>query len=238
MTEPIRYELSDGVSTITLDDGKANALSPAMLMALGDALDRAEADKSVVLIAGRQGFLSAGFDLNVLKSGTSSQATDMLVAGARLTERLLSFPAPVMIACTGHAIAMGAFLLLSADVRIGIASGPFRICVNEVQIGMTLPRFAIEVCRQRLAPAHFNRALLTAEPYDPQQAVAAGFLDDVVAESQLLASARSRALGLSKLVREAHVATKRRVRQATLSALRQAIEMDCEDWAARSRSGA
>src|SRR4029453_14051860 len=99
-----------------------------------------------------------------------------------------------------------------------------------VQIGMTLPRFGIEVCRQRLTPAHFNRALLTAEPYDPKQAVEAGFLDYVVASTQLLDTARAKTIALSKLDRGAHVASKLRARELALGALREAIAMDRADW--------
>jgi enoyl-CoA hydratase len=232
MSELTRYEVSDGVSIITLDDGKANVMSPAMLRSLNADLDRAKADNTAVLIAGRTGMFSGGFDLAVFKQG-HAHAIGMLSAGAQLTERLLSFPAPVVVACTGHAIAMGVFLMLSCDVRIGIAEGAFKICLNEVQIGMTLPRFGIEVCRQRLAPAHFNRALLTAEPYDPKQAVEAGFLDYVVAGTQLLDTARAKAIALSKLDRVAHVASKLRARELALGTLREAIAMDRADWAAR-----
>jgi enoyl-CoA hydratase len=229
MEKLVRYECNDAVSTITLDDGKANALSVQMLEELNSALDRAQADETVVLLTGRPGIFSAGFDLGVFKQGQAAQSS-MLTAGAQTAERLLSFPAPIVVACGGHAIAMGVFLLLSADVRIGIAGGQSKICVNEVQIGMTVPRFAIEVCRQRLAPAHFNRAVLTAEPYNPQQSVEAGFLDYLVPAAELLSAAQEKAVAMSKLDRKAHVATKRRLRENTLTALRRAIEADIQEW--------
>lgn len=232
MSSLIHYEAHDAVSTITFDDGKANAMSPAMLQALNAALDRAQADGNVVLLAGRPGMFSGGFDLAVFKQDPAL-LLNMLKGGAETAQRLLSFPAPVVVACTGHAIAMGAFLLLSCDVRIGVLDGPFKICVNEVQIGMTVPRFAIEVCRQRLTPAHFNRAVNTAEPYTPQQAVDAGFLDSLVPAAELLPAARAKAVAMSKLVRDAHVATKKRVRESTLNALRVAIDLDVEDWKTR-----
>ena len=75
----------------------------------------------------------------------------MLKLGATLYERMLSFPTPVVVACTGHAVAAGAFLVLSADARVGV-DGPFQVCMNEVRIGLTMPWFAIEVARQRLTP--------------------------------------------------------------------------------------
>ena len=232
MTTRVRYESDGQVSTLTLDDGKANALSPAMLGDLNAALDRAEADRTVVLITGRAGMLSAGFDLGVFKQGGEAPL-EMLKAGARLSERLLSFPAPTMIACSGHAIAMGAFMLLCADVRIGIAGGPFKIAVNEVAIGMTLPRFAVEVCRQRLSPVAFNFAPLTAEAHSPEQAREAGFLDYLVHASDLMTAARERATALAKLVRESHTASKRRLREQTLAVLRRAIELDIQEWEQR-----
>ena len=233
MTSLLRYDSDGVISTITLDDGKANALSVEMLAQINTALDHAQRDKCAVLITGREGMFSGGFDLGVFRT-EREQVFAMLKAGAELTERLLSFPAPVIGACSGHAIAMGVFLLLSTDVRIGIKNGPFKIAVNEVQIGMTLPRFAIEVCRQRLTPAAFNRALITAEAHDHDRAVEAGFLDYVVPASEFHDAVRTRAVALAKLGRDAYIATKHRVRAQTLSALRRAIEIDIEDWRDRA----
>jgi enoyl-CoA hydratase len=230
MTSLVQYESDGTVSKLTMDDGKANVLSVRMLDELNAALDRAENEKTIVLLTGRENMFSGGFDLNVFKQGGKSGQLAMLKAGAETAERLLSFPVPVVIACGGHAIAMGAFLLLSSDVRIGIADISSKICVNEVQIGMTLPHFAIEICRQRLAPAHFNRATVTADPYNPQQAVDAGFLDYLVPAAELQKVAREKAIALSKLVRSAHTATKLRVRASALQALRGAIETDIDDW--------
>ena len=233
MTSLLHYASDGHISTITLDDGKANALSVEMLTQLNTALDRAESDRCAVLITGREGMFSGGFDLAVFRS-ERDQVFRMLKAGAEITERLLSFPAPVVGACSGHAIAMGAFLLLSTDVRIGIKSGAFKIAVNEVQIGMTLPRFAIEVCRQRLTPAAFSRALITAEPHDHDRAFDAGFLDYLLPAPEFHEGARARTLALTKLVRDAYIATKRRVREQTLTALRRAIDLDIADWNARA----
>ena len=159
MSDLVAYKLEQPICTITLDDGKVNCLSPQMLSEINAALDQAEEDGAVVVIAGRKGKFSAGFDLAVVGKG-GDEAVNMLIDGFRLAERLLSFPRPVVIACTGHALAMGSFLLLSVDYRIG-ADGAHKIGPNEVAIGMTMPRFGVEICRQRLAPAHFHRAVLT-----------------------------------------------------------------------------
>jgi enoyl-CoA hydratase len=221
MGKRVSYEHSDGVSTITMDDGKVNAMSVAMMEEVNAALDQAEEHRSVVILTGREGVLSAGFDLAVFKQGMEP-LMEMLRVGARLTERLLSFPFPVVAACSGHAIAMGSFLLMSSDVRIG-TDGPFKIGMNEVAIGMTLPHFAVEIARHRLTPAYFDRSAILAEMYAPQEAVAPGFLDRVVSSDQLLGTARETATALSKLDMAAHAATKLRVRGPMLEALKQAI---------------
>jgi len=232
MIELVSYERHDTVTALIMDDGSMNLLSVTMLESLNAALDRAEADGTVVLLAGRKGVFSAGFDLAVFKRAKDEQFR-MMRAGARITERLLAFPAPVVIACTGHAIAMGAFLLLSADIRLGVLEGPLKISVNEVAIGLTVPRFATEVCRQRLTPAHFNRAVITAASYDPQTAQEAGFLDVLVPQMDLMSTARSTAAELAKLDRKSHIATKMRAREGALGALRSAIEIDVQDWQSR-----
>ncbi len=161
-------EAGDPVATVTMDDGKVNALSPALQAELHAALDQAQADGAVVVVAGRDGVFSAGFDLDTLNAG-GPEAIAMVEGGFELAARVLAFPAPVVMACTGHAVAMGVFLLLSGDYRVG-ASGPYRLQANEVAIGLTLPHAAVEVLRQRLTPAAFDRAAILAEAFGPTRA--------------------------------------------------------------------
>jgi enoyl-CoA hydratase len=224
MGELVGYREAAGVAAITMDDGKVNALSMAMFDEVESALDRAEAAGVPVLLTGREGVFSAGFDLRVLRAGGPG-APALVRRGFELSARLLAFPAPVVVACTGHAVAMGVFLLLSGDFRLG-AAGPYRITANEVAIGLTMPRSAIEICRQRLAPAHFSRAVILADVYGPDEAVAAGFLDRVVPPAELGPAAQAAAGQFGQLDMAAHAATKRRARQQTLDALRAAIEED------------
>lgn len=231
MSEPVTYLLEGPIATITLDDGKVNALSLQMLAALSAALDRAQRDRAIVVLGGRPGVFSAGFELPVLAAG-GADARKMLRSGFELAHRLLSFPTPIVAACSGHALAMGAFLLLSSDYRIG-AEGAFKIGANEVAIGLTMPRAAIQICRQRLATTHFDRAVINAEICAPGAAVAAGFLDEVVAPERLASVSRGMAAHLAKLSLAAHAATKSRARDATLAALSRAIEADDEEFAAR-----
>lgn len=229
---PVTYQAKDSIGTITMDDGKVNALSIQMLSDLNGALDQALADRAVVVLTGREGVFSAGFDLGVLRAAGSEAAT-MLRAGFELAERILSFPTPVVIACSGHAIAMGLFLLLSGDYRVG-AAGPHKITANEVAIGLTMPRAAVEICRQRLTPAHFNRIVTIAEPCSADDVVAAGILDRVVPASELQVVARDIAAQLVNLDMAAHAASKLRARDQTLKAIRAAIEADEADRQAMS----
>lgn len=222
----VDYMLDGGIATITMDDGKVNALSPAMFAELSAALDRAESDQAVVVLTGRPGMFSAGFDLGVMRGG-GRPAADMLLTGFRMAERMLGFPLPIVVACSGHAIAMGVFLVLAADQRIGV-TGDFKIGANEVAIGLTLPWSATEICRQRLSPAYLTRAAITAEMLAPDEAVTAGFLDRVVEPEALAATARAEAQRLAALNLGAYAATKLRVREPSLAAVREGVRKDEE----------
>ena len=224
MSTLVTYRNEESIATVTMDDGKRNVLSPQMFAELNEAFDRALADDVPVVLTGRPETFSAGFDLKILTAG-GPEATAMLIAGFKLSERLLGFPTPVVVACNGNAIAMGAFLVLSADYRIGTA-GPYRLVANEVAIGLTMPAFGIEICRQRLAPAHFNRAVINSESYSPDEAVVAGWLDRVVPAPELADAAHAKVVELAKLNPAAHAATKLRARAATLEAIHRAIESD------------
>lgn len=225
MESPIvSYDLQGKIATITMNDGANNLMAPKMLDALNKALDQAEKDSAVVILTGRENVFSAGFDLKVLKSG-AMKAFSMLNHGFALTTRMLSFPTPIVIACNGHAIAMGSFLLLSGDYRIGV-EGPFKIVVNEVAIGLTMPATAIAVCKQRLTPAHFVRAVMQSEEYTPTTAVEAGFLDRTVSQAELQQEALDTANRLAKLDLTAHYKTKLRTRRHVIRALKRANRFD------------
>ena len=224
MAELASYELEGRIATIAMDDGKVNALSIEMLKAVMGALDRAEEDGAVVVLTGREKFFSAGFDLKVFQE-RPHEIVEMLTLGARLSERILSFPTPVVVACPGHAIAAGTFPALAADLRIGV-EGPYKLGLNEVKIGLTVPLYVVELARQRLTPRDYNRSLTTAHMYSPEEAVAAGLLDRVVPVERLREESMEAAEELAGLNMEAHAATKERVRGASLATLREAIDTE------------
>ena len=224
MSELVSYSFSDGVARIGLDNGKVNALSPAVFEALNAALDRAEQDRAVVVIAGKPGIFSGGYDLKVMTSSADA-AKELVSIGSTLSRRLLSHPFPVVTVCTGHAIAKGAFVLLSADYRIGV-EGPFKIGLNEVAIGMTMHHAGIELARARLSNSAFNRSVINAEMFSPEQAVEAGFLDRVVPAEELEAEAMAMAAQLTTLNMTAHRNTKLKTRRALLELLDWAVQED------------
>jgi len=215
-----RCEIDDHVAWITLDDGKVNALSAEMIGEIEEALDAAEAAGAVVVLRGREGMFSAGFDLKTFERGPR-EGIEMVRAGAELVLRLLAHPQPVLTVCNGHAYPAGAFLMLAADVRLG-ARGPWRIGLNEVAIGMTVPRFALELAAHRLTPP--GRALVaTACMWSPDEALQLGYLDRVVEAEQLAMAAEKEASRLRALDAPSFTATKARLNARSIEAIRSAV---------------
>jgi len=214
MSDNISYKFEDGVALITLDDAKANAISPKFITDLNKALDQAETDQAIVVLAGREGKFSAGFDLKIMQQGGDT-AEKLLQDGARLAFRMLGFPRPVVIACTGHAIAMGGFFLLSADYRVG-ADGNFKIGLNEVAIKMTMPYFGVELAKARLAKNYQNASVCCGVLYSPSQAVEAGFLDEITNLENVVSKALDIAKQLTQIDAKAHYETKLRMREGIL----------------------
>ncbi len=218
----LSYTLDDKIAVLQIDDGKANAVGHSFINDLLQALDRAEEEASAVLIAGRPGLFSAGFDLKELQKGPSeSQA--LVGRGGQLLLRVFEHPQPVIVACTGHAMAAGALLLLAADTRIG-AAGDFKIGLNETAIGMALPGFGLELPRHRLDRRHQVAAVTQAQLYGPEQAQEVGFLDSVVSADEVLDRAREVAARLADLPGEAYVANKLGLRRETAERIRQSLD--------------
>ncbi|MEM9691849.1 MAG: crotonase/enoyl-CoA hydratase family protein [Myxococcota bacterium] len=231
MSSAVSYEKAGDVALVTMDDGKANALSHALLDALTEALDRAETEAKALVLAGRRGRFCAGFDLKTMMAGPDS-LTGLMTQGGEFFLRLYTFPVPVVAASTGHALAGGALLLLSCDLRIG-ADGPFKVGLNETQIGLPLPLLGRELARDRLSPRHLQAATTLAQIYDPQAAVDVGYLDRIVTADALLDTARDEAARLAgSLSQKAFAATKLRLREATVKTIRDGFQPDLAALAA------
>ena len=211
-------------AVIQMDDGKANALSDAMITEVGEALARAEKEANAIVLAGRPERFCAGFDLKVMMSSPEA-ARAMVRRGADLLMRLYGSPLPVVAACTGHALAAGALVLLTADVRIG-AAGEFRIGLNEVSIGLSVPVLAMELARDRIATTELGRATLRAQIYGPDEAARVGFLDEVVPATEVVARAMQEAARLGALSRPAFHGTKKRLRDRTIAHILSTLDED------------
>ncbi|MDJ0812748.1 MAG: crotonase/enoyl-CoA hydratase family protein [Woeseiaceae bacterium] len=225
--ETVTYSLRDGVATIAIDDGKRNALAPQVLRQIYGALDQAEADDAVVILTGREDVFSAGFDLNVMKRGGTA-ALGMLRSGYALTARVLAHPRPVIAACNGHVMAMGVFLMLSADHIIG-SRGDFKVAANEVALGLTMPRVAAAMLRHRLTPGAYQRAVTLSEFFDVDSALEAGFFDELVEADALMERAAALADHYRQLPARAHKDSKRRIRSRLIRRIRYSIPLDLID---------
>lgn len=222
----IERETRGDVTILRMDDGKANAVSPELLRELNAALDAVESDvdAAVLVLTGRPGRFSAGFDLSVMRGGVEA-ARSLVVDGGRLALRLYGFPKPLVAACTGHALALGAIFLLASDFRVG-ADGDFKIGLNEVAIGLTLPDFGVQLALERLSKRHVSRAAIEAEIYAPSGARDAGFLDEVASAESLLERALSEAKRLAALDGRAFAATKARFRGSLIERTGAGLEAD------------
>ena len=220
----VSYRRDESVAVITMDDGKVNALGPAMLSEINKALDSAEADDAgAVVIAGNDRVFSGGFDLKVFRSGDVAASIEMLAAGFTLSHRLLSFPKPVVAACTGHAIAMGSFLACSADHRI--AAPGYNFQANEVAIGMVLPYPALEIMKLRLTRSAYQQAVGLARTFFGDTALAGGWVDEIAMPDMVLARGVEAGKDFATTLHaKAHHACKMRARQETLDAIRAGID--------------
>ena len=221
-------ERLDQVLVVHLDDGKANALSTGVIAALHAALDEAEGDDSIraVVLHGRPGRFSGGFDLAVMRGADFAAIVGLVSDGGELVSRFYSCSVPVIAACTGHAVAAGALMLLGCDLRIG-ADIECKIGLNEVAIGMVLPSWALTLADVRLSRRHLQLAVVNAQLSNGREAVDAGFLDRVVPEKDVLSAAVTAAGVLaSTLQPTAYLATIKAFRTATIDRIAQQIKAD------------
>jgi enoyl-CoA hydratase len=212
MSDHAICKTEDGIATITMDDGKANAFSFNMMTALNAAMDDAEANADVIVLTGRAGVMCAGFDLKVMQTAPDKVA-DMVRQGGELLVRIFSSDKPIIIASPGHGIAAGGLLMLAADYRIGV-EGDSRYGLNESAIGMVLPPFGYDLSVYKLNNKYLDACFVGAELIDPQTAIKAGFLDEAVAADGLMARAMEKAQEMQKLHPKAYAGNKKLVRGA------------------------
>ncbi len=218
----MKYENEANIVTLTFDDGKANVVGPSFLDDINAGLDRAQEEgATAVILRGREGMFSGGFDLKEFEKG-AEQGLDMVRRGFALLVRLYSFPLPLVAACTGHGIAMGAFIIMACDWRIG-SRGDFKMTLPETRIGMDLPPILIALTSSRIAPRHMDRVTLLSEVYNPDQALDAGFIDEVVEAGDLESRSREVAEKLATLPARQFAGNKLTIRANTLEVMKNSL---------------
>ena len=197
----------DDISIITLDDGKANVFSPKMIQDVNECLDKVPTESGALIITGRDGMFSAGFDLKIISSGNIQATMDMSLSGFKLLSRIFSFPRPILAACSGHGIALGTFLLCCCDYRIGV-KGDYMIGANEMRTNMVIPIPILELISHRVTASHKYRAILGAEMYSIQDGVEAGLIDEIVDSKDLMEAAMLKAKDLASMGHPSYTLTK------------------------------
>ena len=224
---PVSLRKEGNISIITIDDGKANVFGLPMTQALSAALDEIDIKEGAVVVEGRAGLYSGGFDLNVVRGDDPAASRKMVISGVHVALKAFDFPRPIVAAVTGHAVAMGAIFNMGLDWRIG-AKGNFRHGLNEVHDGLVLPIFAIELPRFRLNPRLYQQATLQSRMFSPEEAIEAGFLDEVAEPDKLRETAYRKAEELSTLPNPAYAVSKIRDRAPTKKYVLETLENDLD----------
>jgi len=205
----VRSEDHDaGVRLLTLDRPPANAIDEEMLGDLAVAVDAARRDDAVraVVLTGAGRFLSGGFDLVApRRDEAAALRLQQLYRDAHLA--LLELPKPTIAMVQGHAIAGGTVLALACDYRLGL-DGDYKVGLNEVAIGASFPRVALEIVRLRLTHARAAELLLGGALYPASQATRLGIVDELLPADQLESTVLRRAARMGAFPRESYAHTK------------------------------
>ena len=212
----------DDISIIKLDDGKANVFSPKMIQDVSECLDKVPTESGALIITGREGMFSAGFDLKIISAGNVQATMDMSLSGFKLLSRIFSFPRPVLAACSGHGIALGTFLLCCCDYRVGV-KGDFMIGANEMRTNMVIPIPILELINHRVSSSHKYRAILGAEMYSIENGIGAGLIDEVVDAENLMEIAMVKAKDLATMGHPSYTLTKELLIREPLKKINDAI---------------
>jgi len=217
----MEYQLTDNIALISIDDGKANAVNHGFIDSLSELLDRAESEATAVILQGREGMFSAGFDLKELAKG-KEEASKLVSRGMALITRLYALPQPLISVCAGHAFGMGAFILLASDNRLG-GNGDYKVNLPETAIGMSFNPVLMSLIKAHVSASYQTVAAVQSRKFTAEEAVTAGFLDQVMDVDQLLVEALSLAKELSNLPAAQYGANKQLLREAPLKIMRDAL---------------
>lgn len=230
-----RHDEEGGIATLTLDDGKLNALNAEVFRELSAAVDDC-ADATAVVLAGREGVFTAGLNTKELADITPEGLTELLDVFGRTVMQVWAHPRPVVAACTGHAIAAGTMLAMAADHAVA-AEGDFRWGLTETQIGFPLPDFAIQLSRHNVRSDRLEDLLLPGKVVEATTAVEVGFADELAEPGEVLTRATTKARELASLPSEAYATTKRRLRGSTIRGVLAGLGDDIDEITAAAPTG-
>jgi enoyl-CoA hydratase len=214
----IEVENRGPVSVLRIARGKGNALNLELLSALASALDALERGPARAgVITGQGSVFGAGVDLSELLSGGESYTRRFLPAMVDVFQRLATFPKPLVAAVNGHAIAGGAIMMLACDLRL-LASGGARVGLSEIQVGVLFPSWALEIARYSTPREHFSSLICTGRTWPPEEALARGLVDELVAPEELMERACAAAGELAALDPATFETTKLAVRRPMIEA--------------------
>jgi enoyl-CoA hydratase len=201
---------------LTLDRPPANAFAPELVLRLRVALRENAGARAVVLASAQPGLFSAGWDLPRISAMARAEMKEYLESFCDLVAEIFTYPAPVVAALPGHAIAGGLIVACAADERYA-AEGKGRFGLSEVSLGVPLPACCLELFAYVLGPRRMERLTASAQNLPADQALSLGLLDRVVPAADLLEISLERASQLARGSAAAYAEVKRRARAETVS---------------------
>ena len=225
------------IRELRLARAPVNALNPTLCEALSAALaDAARDDVQALVLSGGPKVFSAGLDVPYLLSLGDDRvaltaAWESFFDAARA---LAAFPSPVVAAIAGHAPAGGCVLALCCDYRV-MASGPFRIGLNETQVGLVAPEGIQHLLGRVVGPHRAERLLVAGELVEAERAHAIGLVDELTDIDEVSIRARVWLEGLLQLPRQPVLQTRAIARAGVIAALApERIQLDrfIDAWSA------
>lgn len=217
-------DLGDGITRLMLHRAPVNALTPAFLDALSGFYDDVATDPDVcaIIVASAQKVLSAGLDLKEAQGFDKADEMEIVRGLNQSFTKLYGLPKPTICAVNGAAIAGGFFFVLGCDYRIG--STRASVGLAEVRVGATLPAGPEAIAKAELHPNDLRKLLLSGQPMNAQQALAAGILDEVVDPDELSEHALKVAQSYAVLPLKTYATAKRQLRQETVQHIETAMK--------------
>ena len=201
----------DGIVVLTLDHPRANAFDPELVTGLFRAV-RAASEAPALVLASSQKLFSAGWDLTVVRALRREQMAEFVGGFCGLVRELFTFPAPVVAALPGHAIAGGLIIAATADERIA-AEGKGELGLSEVALGVPIPRACYEVFRHVLGDRGAERLAAAGDNVSVARAYEIGLVDSIVPADDVRTAAIARGRQLAGRSRTAYAEIKRVARE-------------------------